>query len=107
MITVAENVQTIVFQIYLCNGISATLITVNLTKCTTVQVTVITTLEIISLMINPYVLLTTVKLLKKMVHANFALSLIMWLMVFVSIKDHVLSIIQQQVSAESVEKGII
>lgn len=59
------------------------------------------------LTISLFVLLIIVKLLKKTEHVNFVSNLIMWLMVFVLIKDHVLSIIQQQVSAEYVEKGII
>lgn len=107
MITVAENVQTIVIQICLCNGICVTPITVNQIKCTTVQATVITTLEIMLLTISLFVLLIIVKLLKKTEHVNFVSNLIMWSIVFVLIKDHVLSIIQQQVSAEYVEKGII
>jgi len=46
MITVAENVQIIVIQIYLYNGIYVIPIIANLTKCTTVQETVTITSEI-------------------------------------------------------------
>ena len=107
MITVAENVQIIVIQIYLYNGIYVIPIIANLTKCTTVQETVTITSEIMLWVISQCVLLIIVKLLKKTEHAKFVSNLIMLWMEFVLTKDHVSSIIHQRVNVESAEKGII
>lgn len=102
-ITDAANAQTIVHQIYLSNGISAILTTANLTKCTTVKVIVLTTSEIMLLVIILFVWLIIVKLLRKMENVKLVSSHIMLSIVFASIKGHVLNTTQQQANVDYVE----